>query len=167
MQPHSGAIATLIAQFRYDIEDQYYKVDCEFNHRQYSITLSDVYRRQLIFRVGNIYPCYTKVELEVGEDFSLQSRMDGKDQINFLTMSKESTFRIEHSHTHVAERFKLEYVPNIPDIVWIREGNYTKENSWKAGFEGKYEAKYRRSEMEDTILADGNRIRSMYRYVLP
>ncbi len=167
MQPHTGAIATLIAQLRYDIEDQYYKIDSKFNDRQYSVTLSDVYRKQIIFRVGNIYPCFTKVELEVGSDFSLQSRMEDKKQVNYISMSKECTFRIEHSHTHVAERFKLEYDPNIPDIVWIREGRYTKENGWRAGFEGKYEARYRRSEMEDTIIADGNRIRSMYRYVLP
>lgn len=73
MQPHTGAIITLLAQLRYDLGKSYYKVDSEWNGKQYQITLHDVYRHQLLFRVGNIYPCYTKVHLEIGGDFSIES----------------------------------------------------------------------------------------------
>lgn len=165
MQPHTGAIITLLAQLRYDIGDSYYKVDSAWNNRQYMITLHDVYRHQLILRVGNIYPCYTKVHLEVGGDFSVESTRVGNTDVQFLYMRKECHFRIEHSHSNiVAEKYKFEFDRNI---VWIRQGEYNKENGWRATFEGRYEAAYRRSEIKDTISADGRRVEQVYQYTLP
>lgn len=167
MQPHTGAIATLVAQFQYDIGDQYYRVECKHNHREYSITLADVYRRQLIFRVGNIYPCYTRVELELGDDFTLQSKMDGKKQVNYIPMARQSIFRIVHSHTNVEERFELEVRPNIPNIVWISDGKYTKEIGWKAWFDGRYELDKRTAEIIDVIDTGSRRIEDKFEYRLP
>ncbi|NCN51295.1 MAG: hypothetical protein GW762_04340 [Candidatus Pacebacteria bacterium] len=165
MQPHTGAIITLLAQLRYDIGDSYYKVDCAMNNRQYQITLHDVYRHQLILRVGNIYPCYTKVHLEVGGDFSIESTMQGNTEVNFLYMRKECHLRIEHSHSNiVSEKYKFEF---DRDTVWIRKGEYDKENGARATFEGRYEAAYRRSELKDTIYLDGHRTDEVFQYTLP
>lgn len=165
MQPHTGAIITLLAQLRYDLGKSYYKVDSEWNGKQYQITLHDVYRHQLLFRVGNIYPCYTKVHLEIGGDFSVESAMVGNSELQFLYMRKECFFKIEHSHTNIVEeKYKFEF---DHDTVWIRRGEYTKENGWPANFEGKYEASYRRSELKDIIQASGRRIEEVYRYTIP
>ncbi len=165
MQPHTGALITLLAQLRYDVGDSYYKVDSEWNHKQYSITLHDVFRHQLVLRVGNVYPCYSKVHLEVGGEFSLQSTLVEGSQIDFINMPKECHFKIEHSHTNIVEeKYRYEFDRNI---VWIRRGEYNKENGWRASFEGRYEASYRRSEIKDSINANGNRIEEIYRYILP
>lgn len=165
MQPHTGAIITLLAQLRYDIGDSYYKVDSAWNGRQYQITLHDVYRHQLIMRVGNIYPCYTKVHLEVGGDFSVESAMVEGREVNFLYMRKECHFKIEHSHSNiVAEKYKFEF---DRDVVWIRRGEYNKENGSRATFEGRYEAAYRRSELKDIIYGKGRSTEQVYQYQIP
>ena len=164
MQPHTGALVTLIAQLRYDIGDSYYKVDSLCNNRQYQVTLHDVYRHQLVLRVGNVYPCYTKVHLEVGGEFSIQST-PGTTPKNFLYMPKECHLRIEHSHSNiVSERYKFEFEH---DLVWIRKGEYSKENGWRAYFEGQYKPSYRRSELKDSIISDERRIEEVYEYILP
>ena len=164
MQPHSGAVISLLAQLRYDAGDSYYKVASTINGKEYQITLQDVYRHELTFRVGNVYPCFTKVHLEVGNDFSLQTTKVKGEEVTFLNMSKECQFRIHHSHTNVVEeRYQFEF---NHDLVLIRKGEYRKENGWSARFEGRYEAGSRRSELKDTIVTDKGRKEETYYYII-